>query len=168
MGRTRNRLQEAQDSLFAAVVADLARYKANLDWLADGFWVEDPEKGRIYHRPPDRAANIYLIDRVLGKPTEKHEHTGADGDPLFSRDRTISTLNDPETLALACELDRRLAQQTDADTNGPDASGIRETGEPGALDLPGSPGTAEPEAVRSGGGPDTAAHGEHATEARQE
>jgi hypothetical protein len=158
----RSRIQELQDSLVAAMAADLQRYKANLDWLADGFWVEDPEKGRIYHRPPDRAANIYLIDRVLGKPTEKHEHTGQDGDPLFARERTISTLNDPELLALACELDRRLAQ-----TDGTNSGGIREAGEPGPLGVPGSPGVTESETLRSGSGSNEAAHGEHATETRE-
>lgn len=159
----RNRLQEAQDELFAAVVADLQRYKANLDWLADGVWVEDAEKGRIYQRLPDRAANIYLIDRVLGKPTEKHEHTGQDGDPLFARERTISTLHDPDLLALACELDRRLAQ-----TDGTNSGGIRETGEPGPLGVPGPPGTPEPETLRGGGGSNEAVDGLDATTARQE
>jgi hypothetical protein len=31
----------------------------------------------------DRAANVYLIDRILGKPTERQEVTGADGEALF-------------------------------------------------------------------------------------
>jgi hypothetical protein len=30
----------------------------------------------------DRAANIYLIDRIMGKPIERKEHTGADGGPI--------------------------------------------------------------------------------------
>lgn len=31
----------------------------------------------------DRAANEYLINRILGKPIERAEVTGADGTPLF-------------------------------------------------------------------------------------
>lgn len=31
---------------------------------------------------PDRAANQYLIDRILGRPTERHEVTGEDGAPF--------------------------------------------------------------------------------------
>jgi hypothetical protein len=159
----RSRIQEMQDSLIAAIAANLDKCRANLEYLADGAWMDDPEKGRVYQRLPDRAANIYLIDRVLGKPTEKHEHTGQDGDPLFARERTISTLNNPELLALACELDRRLAQ-----THGPDTSGVREAGEPGPLGVPGPPGTPEPEALRGGSGSDTSVDGLDAAEARQE
>ncbi len=36
----------------------------------------------VYQRPPDRAAAQYLIDRILGKPTERQELTGADGASL--------------------------------------------------------------------------------------
>jgi hypothetical protein len=32
---------------------------------------------------PDRAANIYLIDRILGKPTTRVEVTDEDGGALF-------------------------------------------------------------------------------------
>lgn len=32
--------------------------------------------------PPDRNANAYLVDRILGKPTETHEHSGEDGGPI--------------------------------------------------------------------------------------
>lgn len=58
----------------------------NMMALADGIWVEEMtiEGARIvYKRPPDRQANQYLIDRILGKPTERHELTGEDGEPLF-------------------------------------------------------------------------------------
>lgn len=49
----------------------------NLMVLADGVMVEDVnlvtgEVG-VYRKPPDRAANEYLINRVMGKPTDKTE-----------------------------------------------------------------------------------------------
>ena len=37
----------------------------------------------VYEKPPDRAALVYLIDRIMGKPTERQEITGADGEALF-------------------------------------------------------------------------------------
>ena len=54
----------------------------NMLTLADGFWQEDTDKdGRriVYKTAPDRAANQYLIDRIMGKPTERKEVTGAEG-----------------------------------------------------------------------------------------
>lgn len=33
--------------------------------------------------PPDRAANEYLINRILGKPIERQEIAGADGGPIL-------------------------------------------------------------------------------------
>lgn len=45
---------------------------------------------------PDRAANIYLVDRILGKPTERQEVTGKDGaglgDSLTEDERTARIL----------------------------------------------------------------------------
>jgi hypothetical protein len=35
-----------------------------------------------YLVPPDRQANIYLLDRILGRPTERSELTGSDGGKL--------------------------------------------------------------------------------------
>jgi len=50
--------------------------------LAEGIEVEsiDAEgERRIYSRPPDRDAIKYLMDRVMGKPTERveAEHSGS-------------------------------------------------------------------------------------------
>jgi hypothetical protein len=48
----------------------------NLFTLADGVTIqEEDEDGnpRIYSRPPDRHANEYLVNRILGKPTERSE-----------------------------------------------------------------------------------------------
>jgi hypothetical protein len=61
---------EITQAFIGSIVADLERYKRNLDALADGVYVEDEKGGRVYQTPPDRAANIYLIDRILGRPTE--------------------------------------------------------------------------------------------------
>ncbi len=44
--------------------------------LADGVTVQETGKDgseRIYDRPPDREAAKYLIDRIMGKPTERQE-----------------------------------------------------------------------------------------------
>lgn len=46
--------------------------------LADGVMVEDDVPGEDgepvrYTKPPDRQANEYLINRVMGKPTDKTE-----------------------------------------------------------------------------------------------
>jgi hypothetical protein len=51
----------------------------NMLALSDGIFVEEftLEGNRIvYQRPPDRAANQYLIDRIMGKPTERREMVG--------------------------------------------------------------------------------------------
>jgi hypothetical protein len=36
----------------------------------------------VSHLAPDRAANIYLADRIMGKPKERHELSGEDGDAI--------------------------------------------------------------------------------------
>lgn len=51
---------------------------ANMLILADGVRVEGDIPGEdgitpVYTKPPDRAANEYLINRVMGKPTDKTE-----------------------------------------------------------------------------------------------
>lgn len=46
----------------------------------------------------DRAANQYLIDRIMGKPTERQEVSGPDGGPVpvtfFNYDQVASELGD--------------------------------------------------------------------------
>lgn len=58
-------------------IADrLPRLIENLEALADGVTVQEETNlgGKvIYTRPPDRAANEYLANRVMGKPTEHTE-----------------------------------------------------------------------------------------------
>jgi hypothetical protein len=53
----------------------------NMLALSDGIWVEETTidgKTRVYKRAPDRQANEYLINRIMGKPTERQEqeHSG--------------------------------------------------------------------------------------------
>jgi hypothetical protein len=46
---------------------------------------DDPPKAppdRVYLTPPDRQANEYLINRILGRPTERAEVTGVQGGPV--------------------------------------------------------------------------------------
>lgn len=66
------RITEAEDR-----IADrLPQLIDNLIALADGVEVEEamPNGGtRIYSRAPDYKANEYLINRIMGKPTERHE-----------------------------------------------------------------------------------------------
>lgn len=53
--------------------------------LATGVLVEETDKDgvpRVYQRPPDRQAIEYLANRIMGKPTERQEVTGADGAPM--------------------------------------------------------------------------------------
>ncbi len=48
----------------------------NLFELAEGVEVQEVDKDgktRIYSRPPDRQANEYLINRIMGKPVERTE-----------------------------------------------------------------------------------------------
>lgn len=61
---------------------DLADYYENLRALAMGEILVQKDDGRtksrkrIYRLAPDRAANEYLINRLLGKPTEPVELSG--------------------------------------------------------------------------------------------
>ncbi len=44
--------------------------------LADGVWAEEVDQDgetRIYRKPPCFKSNTYLIDRIMGKPTEIKE-----------------------------------------------------------------------------------------------
>ena len=49
---------------------------ANMLLIAKGVWVEETTakgKRRVYQMPPDRQANEYLINRIMGKPVEVRE-----------------------------------------------------------------------------------------------
>lgn len=50
--------------------------------LADGVAVQDIDNEggvNVYIKPPDRQAAEYLINRIMGKPTERKELSGEDG-----------------------------------------------------------------------------------------
>jgi hypothetical protein len=51
----------------------------NMKSLADGRRSED---GQGYIVPPDRAANEYLVNRLLGKPADRKEIGGSEGRPV--------------------------------------------------------------------------------------
>lgn len=81
-GRKRSAVRDLLDA--AAVAAErqitdrMPRLIANMFVLADGVMVEEDVPGEDgepvrYTKPPDRQANEYLINRVMGKPTEKTE-----------------------------------------------------------------------------------------------
>mgnify|MGYP001591939435 CR=1 FL=1 len=63
-------------------IADrLPDYVDNMQALATGIFVEEMTiegKRIVYQRPPDRQANEYLINRIMGKPTDRKEHTFPD------------------------------------------------------------------------------------------
>lgn len=58
----------------------------NMLVLASGVLIEETNpvtgKEQVYRKPPDRQANEYLINRILGKPIERAEISGADGGPI--------------------------------------------------------------------------------------
>jgi hypothetical protein len=86
MGRPRKADQYAgQIASAERIIADrLPSLLVNMMTLADGVTVQEVTLDglRVYTRPPDRQANEYLINRILGKPTECREITGEDGEPL--------------------------------------------------------------------------------------
>ena len=90
---------EITQAFVGSIVADLERYKRNLDALADGVYVESEKDGRIYKTLPDRQANVYLVDRILGKPTERVE---------AKTDNTHVSITDGPTLEKAADLLRSL------------------------------------------------------------
>jgi hypothetical protein len=53
-------------------IADrLLDYLDNMEQLAAGIWMDEVDKEgerRLYLRAPDRQANEYLINRIMGKP----------------------------------------------------------------------------------------------------
>ncbi len=82
------------------IAKNLVRYIENMEALADGVFQEEMtiEGTRIvYQRPPDRQANEYLINRIMGKPTERKEITGEDGAALFPDfERTLQKTYAPD------------------------------------------------------------------------
>ncbi len=96
-------------------IADgLPEYVDNLVRLARGVWMEETTKDgkrRVYQEPPDRASNEYLINRIMGKPTEIQEISGPDGGPV----RYVDRANNPR--------DTNLTDLIGANGNG-DGNGV--------------------------------------------
>lgn len=63
--------------------------------LADGVFVEEynsiTNEKQVYQKPPDRAALQYLIDRIMGKPTERR---------VLELDRPLEELSEEELIAI--------------------------------------------------------------------
>ncbi len=57
--------------------------------LAEGVFVEDfnivTMQTTVYQKPPDLGAIKYLVDRIMGKPTERKELSGPDGGPIEAK-----------------------------------------------------------------------------------
>lgn len=83
----------------------------NMLVLADGVRVEETNivtgQPEVYQKPPDRAANIYLIDRILGRPgvESDDEHPTTDDDrptteellALWTTDETTTDESSPSS-----------------------------------------------------------------------
>ena len=57
----------------------------NMFLLAEGVVVEKPDAEggvNVFRTPPDRMANEYLINRIMGRPTQAIEVGGMDGEPI--------------------------------------------------------------------------------------
>jgi len=91
--------------------------------LADGVEVQEVDKKtgatKVYSRPPDRDAIRYLVDRILGKPTERQEISGPDGGPI--------EMDAPALDQAAKELAEWRAQQIAALSNTPNSRQTRPT-----------------------------------------
>jgi hypothetical protein len=79
-GRKRSDVREVFDTAITKaekqIAAELPSLLSNMLVLANGVAIQDTNsEGEpvVYTRPPDRAANEYLINRVMGKPIEKSE-----------------------------------------------------------------------------------------------
>jgi len=93
---------------FARPIA--AAEKRIVDWLpelidlkmqlARGVLVEDinPVTGdqTVYQKPPDGKAIEYLIDRIMGKPTERREHSGEVGSYVVDLSETDDSSTETE------------------------------------------------------------------------
>src|SRR5689334_21286008 len=77
-------------------IADrLLDYVGNMEQLAAGIWVDEEGKDgerRIYLRAPDRQANEYLINRIMGKPTDRKE--------FMMPDKPLHEMSDDELRAI--------------------------------------------------------------------
>ena len=70
---------------------------------------------------PDRAANIYILDRILGKPTQSVEMSGPDGGDIPLPTHDLSRLTTDELLAM-----RGMLKKTAHDPSNPSGSSSAE------------------------------------------
>lgn len=117
------------------LIADrLPQLVENLLKLAAGVLVQETGKDggtEIFTKPPDRAANEYLINRILGRPTDQVEVSGPDGEPLTERVLIYLPSNGRATATRLDQLDDDGTDTADNDAEAP-------AGTAGAL--PGDPG----------------------------
>jgi hypothetical protein len=81
------------------LIADgLPKRIATLEALSDGILCqrETADGPKVYEVPPDRQANIFLVERIMGKAQESVDHT-TDGDKLPSAPTIIEVrMNRPK------------------------------------------------------------------------
>lgn len=86
----------------------------NLFKLAYGVVVETVDgegNAEVYRTPPDRAANVYLIDRVLGKPKARVEAQVEAGEQLQQTAQVVAAAT-KELEAWRSEMTRQLGQSS--------------------------------------------------------
>jgi hypothetical protein len=75
------------------IAKNLIRYIENMERLADGVLTEDTNivtgDTSVYREAPNRQANEYLINRIMGKPVERQEVSGRDGEPIAVREVVV-------------------------------------------------------------------------------
>ena len=117
----KSRVERAKVKAVENVVAEfqrtleerLLKNLRNLGVLADGL---TPEQAEAFGVLPDRYANIYLIDRLLGKPVERREDANPPPSPLDEklRDMTTEALADfLVEIKMAIEIERRKRALTE-------------------------------------------------------
>lgn len=78
--RTRDKYVKPVEEAELKIVGKLQDIVDNLLILANGVTVQEVDnlsgETKVYKKPPDRAANQYLLDRIAGKPVERQETEG--------------------------------------------------------------------------------------------
>lgn len=110
---------EIAADFYGLILVKLEKLLGNLEYLANGEYTEDEHGNRTYTTLPDRQANIYLIDRVLGKPTERVEAKTDNTHTAVADQQTLDqAANLLKSLGLARALDSVLPAQPDTTSGG--------------------------------------------------
>jgi hypothetical protein len=100
----------------ARIVAHLEKAIDNVCALADGILCQrvTPEGTiDVFEKPPDLRANRYLIDRILGRPTQAVEVSGPDGEAV-PVDLSLLGIDELRQLrGIARQLDRQRSDRGD-------------------------------------------------------